>query len=282
MISGLAMLVTWFGMASVGQAADAPAADPAGPCGLARVVGSISSVDGEKQQLVVAGTTVQVDEDTVLRMGWQSIEFADLDSGQWVAAAGVMTDGVLTAKHVNVRFHGRTGPGGPEPGQAGGWGLGANDGDNAVTPPGQLGRARGFGRGGPGGPGHAGWGRGEKRFGGRGGFGMGRGAGRGGWMRHWMDGQGGAPADRPFLSGAVLQGTVGSLDSAGGTFVIGGTTVRIDEQTRILSGSEQVEAADLQAGQTVRVRGAWEEGVLAARCVIVLPVAAEETAPATR
>jgi len=275
MISGLAMVVTWFGMASVGQAADAPAADPAGPCGLARVVGSISSVDGEKQQIVVAGTTVQVDEDTVLRMGWQSIEFADLAPDQRVAAAGVMTDGVLTAKHVNVRFHGQTGPGR-------GWGLGADEGDDSVTPPGRLGRGRGFGRGGAGGPGHAGWGRGEKRFGGRGGFGPGPGAGMGGRMRHWLGGQDEPAGDHPWLSGAVLQGTVGSLDSSGGTFVIGGTTVRVDEQTRILSGWEPVEAADLQAGQSVRVRGVWEEDILAARCVIVLPAAAEETAPASR
>jgi hypothetical protein len=86
----------------------AMAVGPNAPCGATRIEGTISAIDAGTQQILVAGVTVQVTPDTVIKMGSKAIAFADLKVGMTVAACGVVDeDGVLVASTVNVKYQGK-------------------------------------------------------------------------------------------------------------------------------------------------------------------------------
>jgi hypothetical protein len=74
-----------------------------GPGGGTRIEGVITAIDAEAQQLVVAGTTVQVTEQTAIKKNGRSITFADLAVGMTVAACGTVQDGVLVANQITVK-----------------------------------------------------------------------------------------------------------------------------------------------------------------------------------
>lgn len=72
-----------------------------------RVEGVISAIDSVAQQIVVADVTVQVTEDTVIRMKGKPFPFEDLQVGMTVAACGLMDEDVLVARRVTVKYCGR-------------------------------------------------------------------------------------------------------------------------------------------------------------------------------
>lgn len=74
-----------------------------GAVGGTRIEGTISAIDAGVQQLLVADTTVQVTEQTVIKRNGQTITFEDLTVGMTVAACGTMQDGVLVASRITVK-----------------------------------------------------------------------------------------------------------------------------------------------------------------------------------
>lgn len=79
------------------------ASGAAAAVGGTRIEGAISAIDVESQQLVVANTTVQVTEQTVIKQNGQTIPFENLAVGMTVAACGTMQDGVLVANRITVK-----------------------------------------------------------------------------------------------------------------------------------------------------------------------------------
>ncbi|MCP4246118.1 MAG: hypothetical protein GY778_03630 [bacterium] len=79
--------------------------------GCVRIEGLIGQIDASAQQFTVAGTVVQVTEDTVLKMRGQLITFADLAVGQTIAVCGLENDDLVTANRVTVKYGGDTGQG---------------------------------------------------------------------------------------------------------------------------------------------------------------------------
>lgn len=69
-----------------------------------RIEGAIENIDPAARQLVVAGTTVAVTENTIIKQNGRLIEFEDLEVGQTVAACGVLDGNVLVANRITVRF----------------------------------------------------------------------------------------------------------------------------------------------------------------------------------
>jgi len=67
------------------------------------IEGTIEEINAEVQQLVVAGTTVQVTEDTVIKKNGQVLAFEDLTVGLTVAVCGTMEDDVLIAHRITVK-----------------------------------------------------------------------------------------------------------------------------------------------------------------------------------
>ena len=76
------------------------------PPGFVRVEGVVASIDANTWQITVGDTTVQITEDTILRMRGQTITFDDLVVGQTVAACGVEDEGLLIAHRVTVKYGG--------------------------------------------------------------------------------------------------------------------------------------------------------------------------------
>lgn len=74
-----------------------------GPGGGTRIEGTITAIDAEAQQLVVADTTVQVTEQTLIKKNGRTIAFADLAVGLTVAACGTLEDEVLVANQITVK-----------------------------------------------------------------------------------------------------------------------------------------------------------------------------------
>jgi hypothetical protein len=70
-----------------------------------RVEGTITAIDAEALQLVVADTSVQVTALTVIQKNGRAITFDDLVVGLTVAACGTLDeDGVLIANRVTVKL----------------------------------------------------------------------------------------------------------------------------------------------------------------------------------
>jgi len=69
----------------------------------ARVQGEITSINSVDKQIVVDGVTVQVTSFTVIMMLQVPISFDDLVVGMVVRAVGVMDNGVLLARKINVK-----------------------------------------------------------------------------------------------------------------------------------------------------------------------------------
>ncbi len=78
-----------------------------GMCGGTRVEGAIVAINADARQIVVAGVTIQVTGETVIKMGAKKISFADLKVGMTVAVCGVVDDDVLVASCVNVKYQGK-------------------------------------------------------------------------------------------------------------------------------------------------------------------------------
>jgi len=79
------------------------AGNPACPVAGTRIEGEITAIDAEAMQLVVADTTVQVTELTLIRQNGRAIAFEDLAVGMPVAVCGIVQDGVLIAKRITVQ-----------------------------------------------------------------------------------------------------------------------------------------------------------------------------------
>ena len=165
------------------------------PCGYVRVEGLIASIDAENMQLTVGETVVQITDGTTIKAGRNLLAFSDLEPGKTVAVVGSVSDDVLTAVRINVKYAGR--------------GV-ANAGGTALPPGSRVWNRQGHGAGrmpgckarandpGRGGRGHAhrgqGWRHGNRpcwrqRPAGNRGQGWGYGAGHG-LRRGWNGGQG--------------------------------------------------------------------------------------------
>jgi len=103
------LAITLFGLvASLGIAADTLGnTDWTTPCGYVRVEGAIASIDAGSLQLAVGDTTVQIADDTTIKAGRNLLAFSDLEMGKTVAAVGTVSDDVLTAVRINVKYTGR-------------------------------------------------------------------------------------------------------------------------------------------------------------------------------
>ena len=103
------------------------------PCGYERVEGMIASINGKTLELVVNDTIVQITDDTTIKAGRNLLAFSDLGVGKTVAVVGSVSDDVLTAVRINVKYTGR--------------GV-ANAGGKTVPPRRQIwnGQGRGMGR----------------------------------------------------------------------------------------------------------------------------------------
>jgi len=72
-----------------------------------RVEGVITAIDPGAQQITVAGVTVQVTADTIIKMRGQVQTFDYLQVGMTVAACGLMDEDVLVARRVTVKYGGK-------------------------------------------------------------------------------------------------------------------------------------------------------------------------------
>ena len=77
------------------------------PCGYVRIEGVIASIDVETMQLTVGETVVQVMDDTTIKAGHGLLTFSDLEVEKTVAVVGSVSDDVLTAVRINVKYTGR-------------------------------------------------------------------------------------------------------------------------------------------------------------------------------
>lgn len=74
-----------------------------GPGAGTRVEGTITTLDAQTQQLVVADTIVQVTDETLIKKNGRVITFDDLTVGMMVAACGLLDDDMLVANRITVR-----------------------------------------------------------------------------------------------------------------------------------------------------------------------------------
>jgi len=72
--------------------------------GSLRIEAPITAIDADLLQLVVDGTTVQVTENTLIRMQGRAITFGNLELGMTVAVCGIPDGDILVANRVTVRL----------------------------------------------------------------------------------------------------------------------------------------------------------------------------------
>ena len=103
------LTITLFGLvASLGIAAETLGnTDWTTPCGYVRIEGVIASIDADTMQLGVNDTIVQATDNTTIQAGRNLLAFSDLEIGKTVAAVGSVSDDVLTAVRINVKYTGR-------------------------------------------------------------------------------------------------------------------------------------------------------------------------------
>ena len=84
-----------------------PKAGPNGEPKRTRIEGVITAIDADNQQIIVAGVTVQVTPNTVIRTKEETLSFDDLAVDMTVVVCGIMEDDVLRAHTITVKYGGK-------------------------------------------------------------------------------------------------------------------------------------------------------------------------------